>query len=84
MEYDENRRQLERAQYQQARNWQDAWHTFTHALARIWSKLVACFLCSPIKNHLTKEAVSLLPMLASILADVRCVTVLLLCGSCAV
>lgn len=64
MEYDENKRQLERAQYQQACNWQDVWHAFAHALARIWSKLVACFLCSPFKNHLTKEAVSLLPMLA--------------------
>lgn len=64
MEYDENKRQLERAQYEQARNWQDGWHAFTHALASMWSKLAACFLCSPIKNHLTKEAVSLLPLLS--------------------
>ena len=76
MEYEENKRQ-ERAQYQQARNWQDVWHAFTHALARIWLKLMACFLCSPIKNHLTKEAVSLLPMLAGVVADVSYATVLL-------
>lgn len=62
MEYDEHKRQLERAQYHEAHSWQDAWHGFTHALAAIWSKLVACLLCSPIKNHLTKEAVSLLPI----------------------
>lgn len=60
--YEENKRQFERAQYQQAQNWQDAWHDFTHALGHIWSKLVACCLCSPIKNHLTKEVVSLLTL----------------------
>ena len=63
MEYDESKRQLERAQYEQAHSWQDAWHAFTHGLSKAWASLGACFLCGPVRNHLVKEAVSLLSLL---------------------
>lgn len=57
MEFDEGRRQFDRAQYHESRNWQDVWHAFSSCMARVKARLGSCFMCGPIKTHLIKEAV---------------------------